>query len=331
MIVCTLAIINIGLNIYTRKHPFNSFYRERLAVCFSTIAFTVISSALNSPSQIDVKSIHESVQKNDVDIKSTVIAIGNWLLCCYYFGMHPTFTWCLIFMTSLQTKRRQRKFETTNLGQFTVPSETNCKTDGATGGNSAPSSDTLALHSFNLQEIYPKPMKFIYVFIIATGSSFIAALILVAIHIFHFLVIDKSGTISSNPNIPFLYKGLLAPDNNNNSKVKTTFQMGTYNYSVVSTCIRVVIISIFFTTTALQLRNVKNPNKVTRKRSWIKLSLTFVIDILPSLLTSLSIFVDQKYQSFSSLMLLLCATLSTMISFSLVPPCTMINERKALS
>lgn len=329
MLVCALAIVGFVINIQTRKHAFNSFHRERIAVCFSTIIFSVISSVFNSPSQIDVSQIHSSVQTNNgaTDIKSIFIAVGNWILCCYYFGMQPTFNWCLIFMASLQTKKRQRKFETTSLSQFTDSTETNYKIDGEVGDNSAPSTDTLALQMFNLHEIYPKPMKFIYVFIIAVGSSFIAALLLAAVHAFHVLIIDRSSTISSNSKIPFLYKGLLSPDKTNN-KIHTTFQMGTYSYSILSTCIRVIIISVFFTITALQLRNVKNPNKITRKHSWIKLSLTFVIDILPSLLTSLSVFINQKYQSFSSLILLLCAALSTTISFSLVPPCIMINERK---
>lgn len=322
MIVCALAIVGVGLNIYTRKHPFNSFYREKVAVCFSTIIFTILSSVFRSPSQIDVDQIYTSVQNGNATLGSEIVAVGNWLLCSYYFGMHPTFNWCLIFMASLQTKNRQRKFEATDLSLLPSPLETNCKSDGSIGNNLANNADTLVIQSFNLQALYPKPMKFISVFLIAAGSAIVAALLLAAVHAFHFLVIDKSSAVSSNDKMPPLYKGLFA------SKTYITFQMGLYSYSLLSTCVRVIIISIFFTVTALQLRNVKNPNKATRRRSWIKLSLTFVIDVIPSLLALLSVFNNYRFQSFSLLILLLCATLSTTISFSIVPPCTIINERK---
>lgn len=326
-IACTLAIVGAVLNVYTRKHPFNSFYRERLAICFSTVVFTLVSSVFRSPTQVDIGQIHTSVQSGKATIESALVAVGNWLLCSYYFGMHPTFNWCLIFMASLQTKRRQRKFEATDLSLLPSPTETNCKLHGASDEVKAVSTDTLALHSFNLQAIYPKPMKFISVFFIATGSAVTAGLLLAAIHAFHFLVVDRAGAISSNNKIPPLYKGLFTSESSSGN-VRITFRMGLYSYSLLSTCARVIAISAFFIITALQLRNVKNPNKVTRKRSWIKLSLTFVIDIFPSLLTLLSTFIDRTFQSFTSLMLLLCATSSTMISFSIVPPCTILNERK---
>ncbi|EFO63185.1 Hypothetical protein GLP15_991 [Giardia lamblia P15] len=327
MIVCTLAIIGAGLNIHTRKHPFNSFYRERLTVCFSTIVFTLLSSIFRSPTQVDIDQIHTSVQNGKTTIETALIAAGNWLLCSYYFGMHPTFNWCLIFMASLQTKRRQRKFEATDLSLLPSPIEANHKLHGTLDEDEAASTDTLALQSFNLQAIYPKPMKFVSVFFIATGSAVITGLLLAAIHAFHFLVVDRSGAVSSNSNIPPLYKGLFTSENSNGI-ANITFQMGLYSYSLLSTCARIIIISIFFIITALQLRSVKNPNKITRKRSWIKLSLTFVIDIFPSLLNLLSTFVNRVFQSFTSLMLLLCAASSTMISFSMVPPCTIMSERK---
>lgn len=170
-IACTLAIVGAVLNVYTRKHPFNSFYRERLAICFSTVVFTLVSSVFRSPTQVDIGQIHTSVQSGKATIESALVAVGNWLLCSYYFGMHPTFNWCLIFMASLQTKRRQRKFEATDLSLLPSPTETNCKLHGASDEVKAVSTDTLALHSFNLQAIYPKPMKFISVFFIATGSA----------------------------------------------------------------------------------------------------------------------------------------------------------------
>lgn len=337
-LVSCLALAGVGLNIYTRKHPFNSFYKERLTICFSTLTFAVLSSIFRSPDQINANAAHNSVGNDTGNVTNlTLKALGNWILSGYYFGAHPTFNWCIILIMYLQTRIRQRKFKLAEINLLppqatrpqTSPAGQNKKADGQRRVESEASE--LSTHpqtiSFDLQAVYPKPMPFFFVFMIVSGSAVLASFIPIMLHGFHLLAIDspKLNQSAESSKHSLLYKGLFT------NEVRASFQMGSYVYSVLSACARTLIVSLLFGVTACQLRSVENPNKVTRRRGWIKLSLAFVVDALMTLLTLTTLLAFNRLQAFLSLFALLCAASSTLIYVGIIPPCTIVVESKANS